>query len=94
MTPAEVIRTLKRLAPNPYDFLARKAVEEAIKALEKQVPKKIEYVSDGDAEDSLVCEYRCPVCEEELYRCNYYAYCPYCGQAIDWDDMDCEEEQE
>ena len=86
MTTAEVIRTLKRLAPNPYDFLARKAVEEAIKALEKQVPKKILYISDGDADGYPVWEDRCPVCEAELDGRNYLAYCPYCGQAIDWED--------
>ena len=62
------------------------ALISAIKSLEKQVPKNIEHVYDGDADDSLVLVYRCPVCEEELYRCNYYAYCPYCGQAIDWEE--------
>ena len=70
------------------------SIEIAISALKKQIPKKIEYVSDGDADGYPVLEDRCPVCEEELDGRNYLAYCPYCGQAIDWDDMDCEEEQE
>ena len=42
------------------------ALISAIDALEKQVPKKIEYISDGDADGSPVLEDRCPVCEEEL----------------------------
>ena len=60
----------------------------AISALEKQIPKKIEYVYDGDADGSPVWEDRCPVCEAELDGRNYLAYCPYCGQAIDWEDYE------
>ena len=94
MTKSEDIHRMllnMALAPISTSIAAYKTAIKEITAYindleEKQVPKKIEYVSDGDAEDSLVWEYRCPVCEEELYRCNYYAYCPYCGQAIDWED--------
>lgn len=57
-------------------------------ALEKQIPKKIEYVSDGDADGYPVWEDRCQVCEAELDGCNYYNHCPYCGQAIDWSEVE------
>ena len=90
MTPEEAITELKESYVLTNGKINGKplfeSIEIAISAIKKQIPKKIEYVSDGDAEDSLVWEYRCPVCEEELYKCNYYAYCPYCGQAIDWED--------
>ena len=55
--------------------------------LEKQIPIKVEYISDGDADSYPVwIENFCPVCKTELDGCNYYNYCPYCGQAIDWSD--------
>lgn len=58
---------------------------EAIKALEKQIPKKITnmkrildfsgnyYISRGN----------CPCCKEELKR--YFIYCNKCGQKLDWE---------
>ena len=85
MTPAEVIRTLKRLAPNPYDFLARKAVEEAIKALEKQVPKKPHKIHDMNVNGHPYYESVCHDCEYVLDACKD-DFCPNCGQAIDWSD--------
>ena len=67
-----------------YSFLY--TVQEA---LEKQIPKKIEYISDVDVEDYPVwIEDLCPVCKAELNGSNYYNYCPYCGQAIDWSDKE------
>ena len=89
MKPEEALKYLKDFIDNEKPQIGAyntEVLKKAIGALEKQVHKKIEYVSDGDAEDSLVLEYRCPVCEEELYRCNDFAYCPYCGQAIDWEE--------
>ena len=54
--------------------------KEAIESLEKQVPKRVKYISDGYA--------KCPICEATLCRYNYYSYCPHCGQAIDWNGID------
>lgn len=52
---------------------SRVACETAISALEKQIPAKPD---DGD----------CPVCGEYLSDgVNNFDYCPYCGQAIDWE---------
>lgn len=60
----------------------------AIKALEKQIPKKpIIYTNDID-KDRLAC---CPVCDsnvdwtyEGFWRKGNPKYCKNCGQAIDW----------
>jgi len=58
--------------------------ELAISALEKQIPKKIVKNCNGKI-------LHCPSWDEDLMGCIYsdYAdgvsYCPYCGQAIDWD---------
>ena len=87
MTTAEVIRTLKRLAPNPYDFLARKAVEEAIKALEKQVPKKPLPASDIDKEYLFGNEAVCQNCRHMVATYNGN-FCPNCGQLIDWEEQE------
>lgn len=62
------------------------AVKMAVDALEKQIPKKLYYVSDGDADGYPVWDYFCPACESELDGCSYYDFCPYCGQALDWSD--------
>ena len=84
MKPKTAIKTLRRILPlhELYAYSnTRRAIDEAVSALEKQMPKKIEYVSDEDAD-------RCPVCKEELDGCNYYNYCPCCGQAIDWSEVE------
>ena len=51
----------------------------AIKALEKQMPKKRDEMMGlfGDI------EYNCRVCGQLIEK-NYYAYCPTCGQKLDW----------
>jgi len=48
------------------------AVDMAMKALEKQIPKK--WFHDCGM-------YYCPVCNEFMFEGNY---CPNCGQKIDW----------
>lgn len=67
------------------------AIEKAISALEKQIPKKAEWTVDG----SWGVKSKQPVCP----ACDYYltkfqfigdgekkTYCEYCGQAIDWSE--------
>lgn len=62
--------------------------EAAIKALEKQIPKKPYLEGDGYADGQLVYDtWICPCCEER-YEVDYddYKHCPECGQAIDWSE--------
>ena len=57
----------------------------AIKALEKQIPKKPNIEGDGYADGQLVYDtWICPCCENH-YEIDYdnYDYCPNCGQHID-----------
>lgn len=65
-----------------------KARNMAIKALEKQIPKKPTYEGDGYAPDgTLVYDtWICPCCDKR-YEVNYddYDYCPNCGQKLDLD---------
>lgn len=66
------------------------ALEMAVEALEKQIPKKPEKVIDKYCEN-LYTAY-CPVCHWMLARGNYrtgyvdkiHKNCPECLQAIDW----------
>ena len=63
-------------------------IEVAIKAIEKQIPKK-PIINIGDTDkDRLAC---CPVCDSNVdwtyngfWRKGNPKYCRSCGQAIDW----------
>ena len=69
------------------------AVEKAIQALEKQIPKKPEYEADGYADGELVYDYaKCPICGHDFeYDINDWGckYCSDCGQKLDWSDYEC-----
>ena len=80
MTLGEVIKTLELAKAEvewnyPMDYAV--AIDEAIKAVDKQIPKKPEI--EGEY-------YVCPVCGvyQETSEGNP-PYCINCGQAIDWE---------
>lgn len=52
----------------------REAIIMALKSLEKQIPMKIE--DEG--------EITCGSCGAVLSGDDWFDYCPWCGQAIDW----------
>lgn len=65
-----------------------KAFDMAIKALEKQIPKKPYLEGDGYADGHLVYDtWICPCCSKS-YEVDYddYDYCPNCGQKLDWSE--------
>ena len=91
MTPQEAIEWLKAIeakyvhgGDEAFDNKRKTAINTAISALEKQIPKKL----DGKDEDDLVCG--CHKCGEvnALWKMNgdRNRYCGNCGQAIDWSD--------
>lgn len=56
------------------------ALDMAIEALEKQIPKKPLYEKTyGDC-----AVYSCPVCKDETMILNGDNYCTMCGQKLDW----------
>lgn len=68
------------------------ALDMAIDALEKQIPKKPTFEGKGfdgnvnTTHDTWIC----PCCGEGYevdYYCDDYKYCPWCGQMIDWRDF-------
>lgn len=59
---------------------------EIISALRKQIPQKPEYC-DGDYDYA-----KCPACGNDDYEWDINnwrdPYCPQCGQALDWSDVE------
>ncbi len=66
------------------------ALNLAIEALEKQIPKKPDYEGDGYDENGILIYDRaiCPCCgnDDFEYDINNWGckFCPDCGQALDW----------
>lgn len=87
MKPQEAIETIKIALAEveweyPMDYAA--AFETAIEALEKQTPKKVEFV---DGREALLC----PCCGIDFMGCltdpdHDPYYCYECGQALDWSE--------
>ena len=89
LTAKNAISILNSARPRKgsYERL-QKAFDMAIKALEKQIPKKPDLEGDGYADGHLVYDtWICPCCEKG-YEVDYeeYDYCPNCGQALDWSE--------
>nr|DAU40333.1 MAG TPA: zinc-ribbon containing domain protein [Caudoviricetes sp.] len=78
MTPENAIKILKGLYPD-LSLAGKAAIDAAVEALEKQIPKK----PDGGydifyGEDAKLC----PVCGDPRPD----TYCGTCGQRLDWSD--------
>ena len=80
MTHEEAIKQLNSVAIYHFDKCTTNAIDLAIDALGKQIPKKpIEkFAFSDDIEAGL-----CPLCNEGVNE--EMNFCSYCGQAIDWE---------
>ena len=88
MTAKEALEYFKRRKEQTgLSDRVQQAEDLAIKALEKQIPKKPDFEGDGyDDNGNIIYDtWICPCCKEryEVYYDNY-KYCPVCGQALDW----------
>lgn len=96
MKPEEAIEILQKRIdligteyPDQKDLMEyRKALERAVKALKKQIPKKVDNLSEiymdfGTGKKIKVGAYgNCPNCN---YNINTVSnYCARCGQKLDW----------
>lgn len=92
MTESEAIKELHEIRPRGGIIPQKRAeaIYVAINALEKQIPKKLEYEADGYADGELVYDYaKCPICGHDFeYGINDWGceYCSDCGQKLDWSD--------
>ena len=87
MTPQEAVKWLKAIeekyihgGDEDFDENRKIAINTAICALKKQIPKKTtkrQYVPNG----TLVYGH-CPNCD--CFTKNFFKYCGNCGQALDW----------
>ena len=69
----------------PLDYAI--AFEEAIKALEKQIPKKV--VFGADEQDDIccpMCNFGLALVDDYKYESVVYNFCPCCSQKLDWSD--------
>ena len=83
----ETIKSLKEMFPKGLcEDDEYKMARVAIKALEKQIPKKP--ISISSVENSMYV--KCPTCKLRtvLYDGCSMDYCKNCGQAIDWSDTE------
>lgn len=77
----ELIKIAKAEIEWEYPLDYQIAFDEAIKALEKQIPH------ERVRRDKGYFRYECPKCENTLYVL-MQSYCGNCGQAIDWSKED------
>lgn len=79
---------------HPKDEIEKAASAIIVEALERRIPMKPYYEGDGfDDEGNIIYDNaECPVCgnDEFEYGINNWgcAYCPDCGQALDWEVED------
>ena len=76
---AEAIECLKSNKPTTGYMMLQEAVDFAIQALEKQIPKK----PYKDNENGIYEKEYCPICHRSLFSNDHHCIC---GQAIDWSD--------
>lgn len=72
---AEAIECLKSNKPTSGYVMLQESIDMAIKALEKQIPKKV-------INRCMFCE--CPTCGNVEIQSS--SYCCDCGQKLDWSD--------
>ena len=69
---------IKEYELQPADKLSFAAINMAIQALEKQIPKRVNKASENKLNTNL-----CPVCSREVIIRQFY--CETCGQKLNWD---------
>ena len=81
----DIERINKNRPSSGYDML-KEALDMAVVALEKQIPKKPDVEGDGyDKDGNMIYDtWLCPCCGSR-YEVEYddYDYCPVCGQKLD-----------
>lgn len=99
MTEQEAIDLIKFVPLYRYECELEKgrqselfeALNLAIKALEKQIPKKVDEFMERSEEFSSFykLDFMCPSCLKATI-CQPYKpkYCKHCGQKLDWSDIE------
>ena len=65
------------------------AVEIAVEAMEKQIPNELIAEGDRYADGSMVYDsFYCPSCDYHMEDYEVKNFCPNCGQAIYWTEVE------
>lgn len=80
MTHEEAIKQLSNVTIYHQGECTREALDIAINAIKKQIPKKPLIIKTGDFFGHVIC----PNCEEVEFGFKQPCFCDNCGQAIDW----------
>lgn len=85
----EAIKTIKSNYPTSGYYMLCEALDTAIEALEKQLPKKgiKEKITEGV--NKGLHKFYCPICYKKgdlSNKCNVGEYCSDCGQRLDWSE--------
>lgn len=100
MTIEEIKSQLEELIKDRESFMVgdydKEALEFAVKAVEKQIQKKLKAEMFQTFIQGYLYEDKCCVCpscgtfrgnlDYKSYKIKKYSYCPDCGQALDWSD--------
>lgn len=86
----EAIECITKNRPSSGYNMLKEALDMAVVALEKQIPKKPDVEGDGyDKDGNMIYDtWLCPCCRSR-YEVEYddYDYCPECGQKLDMSDV-------
>ena len=85
MTYEEAIKQLNSIAIYHFDKYTTDAIDMAINALEKQIPKKpiIRKTKNYFGYTEYIL---CPNCKKVDFGLTQPCFCRLCGQAIDWEE--------
>lgn len=87
MTENEAIEAIQfdlKIGGEIHSQVLCNAVDVAIQALEKQIPKKP--IKSEEQVVRYVNTYCCPVCRLGITGTNIAKWCYHCGQRLDWSD--------
>lgn len=63
------------------------AMEIAVEAMQRQIPRELIANGDGYADGSMVYDiFYCPSCDHRMEEYEVEDYCPSCGQKICWEE--------
>lgn len=86
----DVLNAMRNQKSKLEDNAILEAVNLAIEALEKQIPKEPDVWGDGDADGAPVYDmWDCPDCGK-TYEVDgeKHDFCPNCGQAVNWSEYE------
>lgn len=70
----------------------KKEVELLVQAVEKQIPLKP--IKNREQETRYTSAYSCPTCDGGFSGTGIAKHCYHCGQKLDWDEMEFENEKD